>query len=252
MDPDSGSLQREALPEGRVVISRFTLPVSPKEGGNAGDAASWLGIRLLTEKQIDRLAEECVKQVKLRGPFLNLSDFVNRRMDNGELGLCGALQAAIDWDEFNGNAPRSGDAESINGRFKAGDDWISESDLRFQPQSGIFDGNPQMPSRAAGQGSRFTGIPGYVTQADLLKRVGNMLTPRDDTFRIRAYGESRDSTGKVEARAWCEAVVQRYPEYLDQADEPLVPQNEITSSVNRVFGRRLEIVGFRWLGSPEI
>ena len=61
-------------------MKTLSLPASPDEGQDAGDPASWLGVRHLTRSQIDRLARECVRQVKERGPFLNLSDFVNRRL----------------------------------------------------------------------------------------------------------------------------------------------------------------------------
>ena len=58
------------------------------------------------------------------------------------------------------------------------------------------------------------GSAAYVDQADILRNLGAQLTPRGDTFVVRAYGDSLDSAGKVQARAWCEAVVQRVPEYL--------------------------------------
>jgi hypothetical protein len=239
VDAQSGEVRDAQAPAKGVVFSRFSLPCSPDEGRDAGDPASWLGIRVLDEGQIERLAEECVKQVKLRGPFLNLSDFVNRRLDDGEEGVCGALQAAIDWDEFGSNTP---DANSINGRFKQGDDMI--------PASAVSGWGLAFPKAATG--SRYAGIPGYLTQADVLKRIGNMLTPRDDTFRVRGYGEARDSEGRVKARAWCEAVVQRVPEYLDSIDEPEAATADLDSEINRTFGRQLKVVSFRWLSDREI
>ncbi len=66
------------------------------------------------------------------------------------------------------------------------------------------------------------------------------LTTRSDTFRVRAYGDSvnpADST-RVEARAWCEAIVQRTAEVIDSAAGP--------------FGRRFVITYFRWLGPDDI
>jgi hypothetical protein len=239
LDPDSGNVSQKRVPENRVAFSRFSLPGSADEGSNAGDPASWLGIRLLDEKQIDRLAAECVRQVKLRGPFLNMADFVNRRLDDGETGVRGALQAAIDWDETDGNSPVP---SSINGRFKTGDDMITTGTVG---RWGL-----EFPEAAAG--SRFTGIPGYLTQADVLKRIGNMLTPRDDTFRIRAYGESKSPDGKTMALAWCEAVVRRVPEYLDPRDEAHVATSDLSSGINRNFGRKLELISFRWLSHNEI
>jgi hypothetical protein len=39
--------------------------------------------------------------------------------------------------------------------------------------------------------------------------VGPNLTPRSDTFTIRAYGEALDNAGNTIGRAWVEVVVQR-------------------------------------------
>ena len=68
--------------------------------------------------------------------------------------------------------------------------------------------------------------------------------------RIRSYGDARDATGKIiTARAYCEAVVQRIPEYLDPADSadalPALPSNIL-------FGRQFKIISFRWLTPAEI
>jgi hypothetical protein len=242
IDHETGNVRTAPVPGDRVVLSRFSLPASPREGADPGDPDSWLGVRTLTPEQIDRLAQECVRQVKERGPFLNLSDFINRRLANDETGVCGALQAAIDWDEFLGRSPAGGDDESINGRFKNGDDYISSAKIQGW----------DLPFPAAATGSRFAGIPGYLTQADLLKRIGNMISPRDDTFRIRAYGEATDANGIVQARAWCEAVVQRTPDYLDPADNPEYAFARLRRAVNRTFGRQLRVVSFRWLSKAEV
>jgi hypothetical protein len=112
-------------------------------------------------------------------------------------------------------------------------------------------------------GSRFAGIPGYVIQSDILKPLANTLSVRDDTFLIRAYGEKLDGSGKVLARAWCEAIVQRIPEYCDPTNEESVParvmsangvfsdNNQLTAT-NLRFGRKLQIKSFRWLNTTEI
>ncbi len=242
IDPQTGNVRSDAAPDNRVTLSRFSLPASPKEGKDAGDPAAWLGVRHLTPEQTDRLARECVRQVKERGPFLNLADFINRRLATDETGVRGALQAAIDWDETLGRTPAPSDAESINGRFKGGDDFIGAAKVAAWG----------LNFPAAATGSRFAGIPGYLTQADLLKRVGNMITPRDDTFRIRGYGESRDQAGAIRARSWCEAIVKRTPDYLDAIDTPETAAANLVSAINRTFGRRFEIVSFRWLSRDEI
>ncbi len=117
----------------------------------------------------------------------------------------------------------------------------------------------------AATGSRFAGIPGYVIQSDLLKPIANTLSVRDDTFRIRAYGETLDNNGNILARAWCEAIVQRVPEYSDDSNNPEVPARNISpagkfSSIddseltpaNRRFGRKFKIESFRWLSNSEV
>ena len=86
----------------------------------------------------------------------------------------------------------------------------------------------------------------------MLTVLGNAATPRSDTFTIRAYGEARDAGGKPVARATCEAVVQRVPEYVDPADRAEVRPAELSSESNKRFGRRFNIVSFRWLAPAEI
>ena len=82
-----------------------------------------------------------------------------------------------------------------------------------------------------------------------LSSLGPVMTVRSDTFRVRAYGEATDSSGRIVARAWCEAVVQRTPEYVDATDAV----DELpTTEANRLFGRRFEMTGFRWLSKEEV
>ena len=84
---------------------------------------------------------------------------------------------------------------------------------------------------------------------------------RGDTFVIRTYGEAQDANGKVIARAYAEAVVQRVPEYVDPVDRPSVNAYNITlpapvtstaSAANKTFGRRINVVSVRWLSTHEI
>jgi len=80
-----------------------------------------------------------------------------------------------------------------------------------------------------------------LTQDDLRSVLSPMLAVRSDTFRIRAYGDARNSADADEANArprataTCEAIVQRTPR-LDPLGN----------------GLRFEIVYFRWLGPAEI
>jgi len=98
-------------------------------------------------------------------------------------------------------------------------------------------------------GNTGAGAPGEVTQGDVLSAIGSFVSVRSDTFRIRSYGDARDATGRITARAHCEAIVQRIPDYIDPADaadaSPLVRSNLL-------FGRRFMIVSFRWLSPTEI
>ena len=48
-----------------------------------------------------------------------------------------------------------------------------------------------------------------------------VLFARSDTFLVRAYGEAYNpATQSAEGKAWCEALVQRLPEYVDASQPP--------------------------------
>lgn len=252
-DARSGNLTVTRDP-GAAKVSRFPLSNSAEEAAGPGDESAWRGLRSLSEDQIDTLSTEIVRQVKLRGPFLNLSEFINRRLSPDATGVTGALQAAIDWDEFNagydGSTKDSG-GESINKAYKSGDAMITSADL---PAS--------YPNPKAASGSRYAGIPGYVMQSDLLQGISSSLSVRGDTFLIRAYGESRVNE-EVMSRVWCEAVFQRQAEYLDTRDPaetrmrladgtPSPAARDKLQAINRTFGRRFTMVSFRWLNPDEI
>jgi len=83
----------------------------------------------------------------------------------------------------------------------------------------------------------------------VLQVIGPALSARSDTFVIRSYGDAVDSTGRVTARAWCEAVVQRVPEPVQPDDSGINPRRTPGSGD---FGRRFIITSFRWLSEQEI
>ncbi len=212
------------------------LAVNPATNGTAGD---WAGLRSLTADEIKTLATAIVAEVKSRGPFLSLADFVNRRPDNSDPAqqTVGALQAAIDKSGLNdrltggGRSAASADFEPLVGR----------AGVSMEPK----------PARAVG-------IAGHLRQGSLLTAIGSQITVRSDTFTIRAYGDARDASGtKIVAKAWCEAVIQRVPDYVDPTDAPEAqdgwPQTSSKlAPANTLFGRRLSIQSFRWLNSNEI
>ncbi len=73
---------------------------------------------------------------------------------------------------------------------------------------------------------------------------------------IRSYGESVNPAltsadpGYITGRAWCEAVVQRVPDYVNTATNAYA--SPTTGSDNQKFGRRFKIISFRWLTANDI
>ncbi len=231
----SGSEPDTGVAEG-APVSSFTLPNGAPWTGSTDDPSEpdqWTGWRELGDDEIDALAEAMVDEVRKRGPFLSLSEFVNRRLDasNKDLAVKGALQAALDNPDVPINAGHRSDRRTLGDQETA-------------------DMSPEFPE--ALEGPVAYGSAAYVDQADLLRGLSAQLTPRGDTFVIRTYGDSLDASGDVEARAWCEAVVQRFPEYADPSDAPHLKQSELTSDVNERFGRSFRIVSFRYLQASEI
>ena len=222
-------------PAGKARISRMRLPgsASAADGGDVKDAY-WLGAREYTDAELQKLAENIVNQVRLRGPFLSMGEFVNRRLGSSsdDMSQRGALQQAIDDSNLN-----SGIATAAAAGFDITADKIAT--YKYS--------NPK-----AGGGPSYQGAPGYLTQADLLNVLGNAATARSDTFTIRGFGESRDANGKLIASAICEAVVQRTVEWVDLADAAETPIVSLTSASNRNFGRRFVVTSIRWLNANEI
>jgi hypothetical protein len=99
-------------------------------------------------------------------------------------------------------------------------------------------------------GDRNPFAPGSLSQADLLGALGASLSARSDTFLIRAKGECLDPASRdVQGQAWCEAVVQRMPDYIDGLQ---LPDESPNTAENVALGRRYQIVSFRWLDESEI
>ncbi len=233
---NGGITPQEAASEG-TSINFGSLPnAAPVQSADITKSNSpedqWKSGRELTDEEIEQLAVAIVKQVKLRGPFLSTSEFINRRLDasNVDFSLKGALQAALD-----------DDAVSINASFRT-------SARKMDAETASITGF-KFPDAA--KGPIAYGSAPYVDQADILRHFSEQLTPRGDTFVIRTYGDALDPNGKVIARAWCQAVVQRLPDYVDSTDAPHKKPSEITAT-NVNFGRKLEVVSFRWLNATEV
>ena len=238
--------------------SSFSYPRSSIAGDQASDsgskesnslfpdAAEFAGHRVLTDVQIDALAEEIVSEIKKRGPFLSLAEFVNRQLTTDkELALASTIQKALD------NLAKLG-SSSKNPFAKiqaTAPEIIKEADAAPPHYFGY-----QFPEAALG--SSAFGVPGWVRQADILRPLAPIISARDDTFTIRAYGDSRknDATNPIVAKAWCEVTVTRQADYVDPSDPAAVAplSTFMKSEANKRFGRRYQIVSFRWLAESEL
>ena len=226
------------------AVSRFSVSGSPEataapDGDSFSAANEFTGYRLLNEAMIDELAREVVIQVRARGPFLSLSEFINRQLSAGNLAMAGTLQAALNQLEENKkNSPFT----------KVSDPEFTK--ISVPPPKNEFP-SPEYQFSAAAKGNSAYGLPGWIRQADILRPIAPILTARDDTFTIRAYGDSRDKSGKIKARSVCEATVTRVRDFVDSSDAADAV-NEPVSAVNRRFGRRFNVISFRWLSPAEI
>lgn len=262
------SLQGEGILKGNDIYSRFLKPYNQEfDKQGVTEPETWKGHRKLTDEQILDLASEIVKEVKQRGPFISLADFVNRRLvdpaetnnretDFSKTGLKGTLQAAIDRTEINSkhlsNFIIDKEEYSMSANLEKQVHYGSNyPELTFPVKNGDRRFGPK-PDHNHWADSKLVGIPSYLTQADMLQKFGSVLSARSDTFVIRSYGESLDNQGNIVARAWCEAIVQRTPTPLLADDENLDPEPDITIHPEAAFGRKFQIISFRWLNNDEI
>ncbi len=274
---DPGAVGIDDLSAGtvRTPFPRFSMPLGPCADKAGTEEAYWAGFRALTDAQVDALAEAIVAEVKQRGPFLSLGEFVNRRVAPRASGnrdwfakqagratgtladnrpeTRGALQAAIDRTD-------------INARFNAAGRTYTTAELTASDASLPGMGNQYLsnaalanyPADASGRVARAYGSNGFLTQADVLNVIGSFLAARGDTFTVRCLGESP----RGDARAVCEIVVQRLPEYVrhrnteaanpNEGDAPETNWGTLKDPVNKSLGRRFRVVSFRWLAPNEI
>jgi hypothetical protein len=177
------------------------------------------------DTQLQLLAEAIVEQVKLRGPFRSLAEFVNRRLEDSALGTSGALQSAIDQSGIN--------------------DEIDQDAVEIDVDAIPFAHPEHLTGKTA------DGIAGSLSQADILTAIGPFLTTRSDTFTITSYGEHSNPVSGDTVRAMLEMTVQRMPDYVDSTDLASVHPDDSTT-VNQAFGRRFVAVGTRWLDASSL
>jgi hypothetical protein len=240
--------------DGTSLTASFSRHPTPFGSFTPSSIDIWRGYRQLDSKQVRLLAEKIVDQVKLRGPFQSLADFVNRRpsMILDEKSLAGPLQIAIDNASKPGGEADTPKVNSPSGIFAANKANSGNSNFTSGTRLNRILGTTSGTTEIYPISSRAYGAPGTITQADILTQIGPFISARSDTFTIRTYGESLNgTTNKVSGKAWCEATVQRLPDFVDSKQPP----ETITSSLNEVnlkFGRRFRIVSLRWLNANEI
>lgn len=148
------------------------------------------------------------------------------------------------------NLSEKSGSENPYERLQEVSDEITLADVNNIPGNTDY----KFPEAAAGYSSY--GLPGWVRQADILTPLAPIITARDDTFTIRAYGDARDRNNSdiILATAWCEAIVRRVADYVDGTDANTVApySSEMTSDINKRYGRRYQMVLFRWLNEKEI
>ena len=217
----------------RTLIANDTVRTGQSIiGAGSGNEALVGGFAALNDSQIRDLAVAIVDEVRTRGPFLSLSEFVNRQLSrNTSLAMSGAIERAIQ-------------VADLNSALEATGLQVTE----------VPPGNPDYKFPEAAMGSTLYGMPGWLRQADVLRPLAPIMSARDDTFTIRSYGDARDSSGNIVARAWCELTVQRRADYVYPSDEPEINafSDDLSAEVNRRFGRKFELVSFRWLNEEEV
>ncbi len=159
------------------------------------------------------------------------------KQSNDDLSIAGALQVALDSLTDDPNAALKDSTKGL-------------SDVTMDPADPKLVGVGYAYPEAA-EGHLVHGFPGWIRQADILRPIAPVLTVRDDTFTIRAYGDTRNADGKILAQAWCEAIVRRTREFVDTQDEAdsIEPPTSLTNQIN---GRKYDITSFRWLAPEEI
>ena len=209
--------------------------------------------RNISEADLDELTREIVAEVKRRAPFFSLADFVNRRLmsfddadteDKKYQSLMGTMAAAISRiaEEYNLKKPSVFNSDYLFERKNpAGRDemltFMSEVSEEFVEQATM---TPKGKSFR-----RLAGLKGaQLMQSQLLAGIAPFMTVRGDTFTIRAFGEHKNPMTGTTSKAYCEALVQRSSEPVEASDDIVTPEG--------AFGRRFNIVSFRWLTPAEL
>jgi hypothetical protein len=168
------------------------------------------GARYFDADEIEALAQEIVRRIKVQGtPFQSMEAFLS--------------------EEFSGNGSLLEQAIATvlapGGRQKWDHQWETEGTRGLASEIIDID--------------HFS--PGFLTQADVMTAIGPMLSPRSDTFKIRARGQSFSKLGSPTGSATIEATLQRTPEPVDS-----------TAAINQPTKRKWKLISTRWLSDDEL
>lgn len=141
-----------------------------------------------------------------------------------------------DWGSINGNGGVKDLGEAVRSSKQDSDDVKHE----------FYEQALRTPWIEGGKywATKLEGMPGMLNQRDILTMIGPFISVRGDTFTVRAYGESKNPMTGATSKAYCEAVVQRSSDPVNPADDIVAPESP--------FGRRFNVVSFRWLTPAEL
>ncbi len=213
VNTDNGSLttviESDSLASRSIVVA-----------GNDGE--EWSGYSKLSDAEIDTLAENIVLEVKRRGPFLSIADFINRRLSTDDIGEEGALQAALRASSLDIG---SGSEEGIPGTIRQGD-------LLAGLGSSIAARSDTFVIRA--YGAAVSPLGGTVTAESwceaIVQRMPTLKNDNDELFL--KPNESFPGT--------------------DPSRTDLYIENPDISEAAKLLGREYRIVSFRWLNEDEV
>ena len=238
----------------QVKYSRVSQPEEANSSSTdlLSNSNAWDTARILSGEEVELLAQMVVKEVKDRGPFMSLADFINRRLDDGSNvhSLMGALDSAIEASGLNN--------QILNELPILSND---STDANHQSYSDHVNTTGGLDSIINSAPSRGYGFPGYLVQNDILASLASSMTVRGESFVIRTYGDSMEN-GVVKARAYLEAVVVRTPSYVDNSNDAVDAnfimnystgeiQDGNLSEINKKFGREFVVQSTRWLSGSE-
>jgi hypothetical protein len=138
--------------------------------------------------------------------------------------------------------------------FRSLEEFVNSGVLQEAIEASGLNSRPEFCVDVGGVPPRYSA--NYLTQAAVLNTLAPLLAVRSDTFTIRVYAEALNpalpsgDSDRVAARAWCEAVVQRLPEFVDPHEDAATWPPAMAD--NQTLGRRFRIVAFRWLGPDDI